>query len=160
MIAEIIKKVTSKSKPGPPRSESNDANRCRSIDRLRPLALFLAPLRSFFPFQPHFRQFLFPDYLLTWLISFLSFRSCLHRSFQTFSHPPVHGSTRILFYLRTLVCHEHLTRSVSNKINLAGGKGRREGWLLPPTSNHVPLFPRNKPLPEFQTLTPSSLCAL
>lgn len=40
--------------------------------------------------------------------------------------------TRILFfslYLRTLACHEHLTRSVSNEINLAGGVeggGRRE----------------------------------
>lgn len=51
-------------------------------------------------------------------------------------------------HLRTLACHEHLTRSVSNEINLAWGV---EGGGR---SNHVPLFLGNKLLPEFQTPDP------
>ena len=65
-------------------------------------------------------------------------------------------------------CHEHLALSVSNEINLAEGLDTggvavvpfpsRDGEKPAPSgrSNHVPLFLRNKLLPECQTLTPKN----
>lgn len=116
------------------------------IDRQTPPSPF--SLHSFFPFS------LFPisiSRLFTYLFSpFDPILIDYHIVSKIFSNRTSPFFPRSL---RTLVCHEHLTRSVSNEINLAGGKG---GVKLAP-SNHVPLFPRNKLLPEFQTLTPSSI---